>query len=675
MNRTSQPPVSVSRWRIWSVFVLLGAVLGLLATKAGHLQVALGADLKELAERQYLRRLKVGAPRGNIYDHEGVPLAVSVPAWSVYAAPRDIDDPAALARQLGPLLGKSIDKLEHKLDSERAFAWLSRRVGPDVAEQVRSMDLEGIGLRQEARRYYPNRELAGQTLGLVSVDEEGLDGIERAYEEYLRGRSILVPGLRDNRGRRIVLADGIDLDVLEGDDVHLTLDARLQHVAERVLRDTLIRHQAKSALAIVMEPGSGAIRALANAPLFNPNSPGMSKSSARRNHALSDGVEPGSVFKIVSFAAALDAGVLSPSDRIFCEDGRFQIGKHVIRDAHKAGWLNAAEVFSQSSNIGTIKIAQRVGEKRFREVIQAFGFGEKPGLGLVGESGGRLPEQARWGDVRMATISFGHGLLVSPLQLASAVATVANGGVRVPPRILEKVTSPTGEVVKLPRSDTERRVIREEAAKTLATIMSGVVEEGGTGTLAAIRGVRVAGKTGTAEKVDPVTKRYSRELHLSSFVGFAPADDPAIVAVVMVDEPRGDTVFGGSVAGPAWRAIVEAALIEEGILTATALDADSPAAAASGQAFEGAGAARPAPASRMADTQIEDLDSAGPLPVGAPLPRSFLGLSARQALSVGEQQGLDVHLEGTGVVVKQEPGPKTPLLPGMHVRLWLAEGV
>lgn len=690
MNRSTQPPAFVSRWRLRTVFGLLLFTWAVLVAKAGHLQLSLGDDLKNLAEKQYVRKLKVAAPRGNIYDRNGLPLAVSVPATSVYAAPRDIEDPAAVAAQVAPILGKNQRKLESRLDSERAFIWLGRRISPETAKKLQAEKPDGIGFRKESRRYYPNRELAGQILGLVSIDDEGLSGIEAAYDEYLRGRSILVPGLRDNKGRRVVVAEGVDLDILEGDDIHLTIDARLQHLTERVLREAVLEHKAKSAFAIVMEPKTGAIRALANVPLFNPNSPALTPQKARRNHALSDGVEPGSVFKMVTFAAALDQGVLKSTDRIFCEDGRFAIGKHVIRDAHKAGWLSAAEVFSHSSNIGTIKIAQRLGEKKFRHYIEAFGFGAKPGLGLVGESRGRLPKQERWGDVRTATISFGHGLLVSPLQMASAVSTVANGGLRVRPRIMERITSPTGEVVKTSSSDDSTRIISAEAAHVLTEIMSGVVEEGGTGTLAAIRGVRVAGKTGTAEKVDPVTRRYSRQLHLASFVGFAPAENPEVAVIVMVDEPKGKTVFGGTVAGPAWRTIVEAALIDAGILTANAdlaafaLQSESSSTTEAQVRETWAKLKNKSPVATRgatgegeqigADTSLkENVAKLGEVRQSSE-PLRLLGLTAREALVKSEARGVELALEGSGIVIAQEPGADEPVQNGTRIRIRLGEG-
>jgi cell division protein FtsI (penicillin-binding protein 3) len=652
-------PKVAPRWRLWAVAAVLGVGLVVLLAKAGHLQLVLGDDLRELAEKQYVRKLKVSAPRGNIYDRHGRPLAVTVPAYSVAAEPRRIEDGAAVARALAPLLELDEQKLAARLSTKRGFAWLKRRVDPSVADAVRAMDLRGISLRKESRRYYPARELAGQVLGLVSIDGDGLDGVERAFDEHLRGRAVTLPGLRDNRGRRLMLSDGVDLEVLAGNDVYLTLDARLQHVAERALLDAVGRWNAKGAWAVVLEPQTGRVLALANVPLFNPNDPGEGASGARRNRAISDAPEPGSVFKIVSFAAALDVGGLKPEDNVFCEDGRIKIGRYVIRDTHPAGWLTAREVFSHSSNIGTIKITQRTGEQKFRDTISRFGIGEAPGLGLVGETRGRVPKQGRWGDVRTATVSYGHGVMVSALQMASVVATVANGGTRVQPRLLERVSSPAGDAVVLGETPPGVRVISEETSRVLTDIMSGVVREGGTGQRANIRGIDVAGKTGTAEKVDPTTGRYSRELHVSSFVGFAPATDPKVVAVVVVDEPQG-RVYGGSTAGPAWRAIVEAALVDSGVLT----EAEAPTVAGTPVA-----AVTPAATGPAAAPILEDVVASASSPSVEGAAARFVGLTARQAVVLAEQSGVEVRLLGTGRVVEQTPAPGEPVVEAIELQL------
>ena len=616
------------RWRLVVVSVVLFACLGMLAMKAGRLQLKLGDDLRELAQKQYVRKLKMSAPRGNVYDRNGRPLAVSVNVSSVYAEPRRIEDPIDAALRLSVVLGKDRDTLERRLLSQRGFVWLARRVDPEIADAVSALKLRGVHLKREPRRYYPNKELAGQVLGMVSIDGEGQSGAERAFDDYLKGRSVLLPGLRDNHGRHISRAQGVDLDVLAGDDVTLTLDAGLQATAEALLVEAVEKHQARSAFAVLMDPHSGAVLVAASAPRLNPNAPSR---KAQRNRPIAETFEPGSTFKIVTFAAALEAGELDLGESIFCENGRFKLGKYTIHDAHKAGWLTGAQVFAHSSNIGTIKIAQRVGEERFRDMVGALGFGKRPGLGFVEESRGRLPRQKHWGEVRLATASFGHGLTVTAMQLAVAVSTVANGGVRVQPRLLEKVETAEGDLVTKAESDRVR-VFSQDTARKLTSIMKLVVKKGGTGTRAAIPGVEVAGKTGTAEKVDPVTHRYSNKLHTSSFVGFAPADSPRYVGVVVIDEPKG-VHAGGATAGPVWRELMQHALIADGTLTAEKLPAEKPKGHKKQRK-------EPAPRSRSSSTE----EALAPL----------LGLTVRQAIQAASAMGLEVQALGSGLVRQAE---------------------
>lgn len=663
VERPSRPP----SWRIWAVAALLCAGATALVVKAARLQLVLGEDLRGLAEDQYLRRLKVESPRGGVFDRDGKPLAVSVPAWSVYADPRRIEDKVHVAGALADALGEKRLAVLDKLATDKAFVWLARRVAPEVADRVRAADLPGIGLRKEMRRYYPGKEIAGQLLGLVGIDGDGRGGVEQLYDDHLVGRSRTLPALADNRGKKVALTTGLDLSLLDGDDVTLTIDAGLQHTAEQAVLDAVREHQAKAGFAILMDAKTGELLAVANVPLTNPNA--AEDGTARRNRAFADAFEPGSIFKLATFAAALDAGKLSPDDDVYCEEGRFQLGKHVIRDVHKEGWLTATQVLAQSSNIGTLKVAQRVGEDAFKQALQRYGFGERPGTGLVEESAGRLPKQARWGDARLATISFGHGLAVTGLQMTRFTAAIANGGVLPKPVLLKHVESGAGDVVARPDVGAGTRVMSEHAARTLARMMKAVTEPGGTGTPAAIPGVATAGKTGTAEKVDPITKRYSRELNLSSFVGFAPVEEPAVVALVVIDEPRG-AHFGGLTAGPAWRRIVEAALLQRGLL---GTDVARAAPAGTGDVEEAPAAAKSASAVaplREAPASLEDAAPyatpggraqgalAGPS-AGRPVaddagPLDVVGKSAREAIRAAEQRGLVASLEGSGVVVDQK---------------------
>lgn len=690
----------VPRWRVAAVFGLLGACLFTLVVKAGRLQLVLGDDLRSLAENQYLRRVQLAAPRGDITDRHGRPLAVSVPAWSVSARPALVEDKPGAAQGLAAALGVDARRILTSLESGKKFVWLKRRAPGDVAEAVRALAIPGIELKQEMRRSWPQKTAAGQLLGLVDVDGKARGGAERAFDESLQGRASSGAALADNKGDRIALpldAGGgeLDLDLLEGDDVALTIDLAIQHEAEEALATALKEHGAKAGWAVALDARSGAVLAVANAPAYNPNVPDVERS---RNRAVADAFEPGSIFKIATFAAALDAGVLKADDRIFCENGRYQLGKHVIHDTHKAEWLTATEVFQHSSNIGTLKIAQRVGEDGMKAALMRYGFGARTGTGLLDESPGRLPPDGRWGDARLATVSFGHGLLVTALQMASFVQAVANDGVRKAPYLLERATSSTGEVVLTPPVDDGEAIMSVEAARTLTGIMTSVAREGGTGTLAAIPGVEVAGKTGTAEKVDPVTRRYSRDLHLSSFIGFAPADEPRVVAVVILDEPQTQH-FGGVVAAPAWRRIVERALVEEGVLgTATLAKGRGEARAApevlrqkdtTGGKSEAdrQGPKALAAAAREGGTLVEVGEGGEGGDVGeaargrngragaAPVALDLRGLGARAALREAEKAGVELRLSGSGLVVKQEPAPGKPIAAGSEVKVVLASHV
>lgn len=643
-SREARRPVPAARWRVWVVVAAIVVGFTGVLWKSARLQLVLGDDLRGLAEEQYLRKVTVTAPRGAVLDREGRQLAVSLPAWSVFAEPRRIVDVAGTAERIATAMGVSAAEITKKIDNKRAFVWIERRVAPDVADRVKELDLPGVGIRKEWRRSWPNKQLAAQVLGAVDIDGAGRGGIEQALDDRLAGRTTRLDAFADNKGDRIAVLDGddgvFDLAALAGDEVVLTIDLPLQQAAEEILEVTRATFDAKSAWAIVLDAKTGAIRAAAQSPAFNPNT----GEGDARNHGIADAIEPGSIFKIATFAAALDAGVVQQTDLIDCENGRYQLGRHTIHDTHKSGVITVRDVFKESSNIGTLKIAERVGEDRFREAVTRFGFGARPGTGLLDESAGRLPKQARWGQTRLATISFGHGLMVTSLQMASLLQAVANGGVRHRPWLVERVQAANGTIIDEHQPDGGERVMREAAARELLSIMESVVEPGGTGTLAAIPGVRVAGKTGTAEKVDPVTGRYSKELHLSSFLGVAPADDPQVVAVVMVDEPHG-VVFGGQTAGPAWRAIVERALVKDGAAGAAALET----------AFLDV---KKQKGSKPALVEVTDAKATEPAPGTMP---ELRGASARHALRALAELDVEVVITGHGRVVGQAPPAGEPI--------------
>jgi cell division protein FtsI (penicillin-binding protein 3) len=647
-----QRPAKVFRWRFWTVVVVIAVGFVGVLWKSARLQLVLGEDLRGLAEEQYLRKVTVTAPRGAVLDREGRQLAVSLPAWSIFAEPRRIIDAPATAERIAAALQVPVEDVRRKIENKRAFVWIERRIAPDAAERVKELDLPGVGVRKEWRRSWPNTHLAAQVLGAVDIDGAGRGGIEQALDDRLAGRTTRLDAFADNKGDRISVLDNdegiFDLGALAGDEVVLTIDLPLQQAAEEILEVTRATFGAKSAWAIVMDAKTGALRAIAQSPAFNPNT----NQGDARNHGVADAIEPGSIFKIATFAAALDANVVQPTDLIDCENGRYRLGRHTIHDTHKSGVITVRDVFKESSNIGTLKIAERVGEDRFKEAIRRFGFGSRPGTGLLDESAGRLPQQARWGQTRLATISFGHGLMVTSLQMASLLQAIANGGVRHRPWLVERVQAANGVVIDEHRVDGGERVLSADAARRLLAIMESVVEPGGTGTLAAIPGVRVAGKTGTAEKVDPVTGRYSKELHLSSFLGVAPADDPQIVAVVVVDEPHG-VVFGGQTAGPAWRAIVERALVKDGRAGAAQLET----------AFLNVKQQR---ANAATLVEVSEHKSAEVTPGTMP---DVHGQSARRALATIASLGVEVVLTGHGLVRDQVPAPGQPVTDPVRLTL------
>jgi cell division protein FtsI (penicillin-binding protein 3) len=646
MKRDAPRPVPAQRWRVYVVFGVLAVGFGGVLWKSARLQLWLGDDLRQLAEEQYLRKVTVTAPRGHVVDKDGRTLAVSLPAWSVFAEPKNIVDVEATAQKIADALGQPAASIFAKINNERAFVWIERRVSPEIADKVRALDLPGVGTRKEWRRAWPNKELAAQVLGAVDVDGRGQGGVEQALDDRLTGKTARLSALGDNKGQRIAVVDDnapvFNPDTLAGDDVVVTLDLPLQQAAEEILARTAETFHAKAAWALFLDAKTGAIRVAAQSPGFNPNLQ-SGAGGDRRNHAFADAIEPGSIFKVATFAAALDAGVVGPHDLIDCENGKFQLGKHTIHDTHKAAVISATEVFAASSNIGTLKIAQRLGEDRFREALTRYGFGARPGTGLHDESAGRLPKQARWGEARTATVSFGHGLLVTSLQMASLVQAVANDGLQKRPYLIERVLGPDGVVVEEHQDDAGERLMSPAAAATLRTIMEAVVQEGGTGTLAAIPGMRVGGKTGTAEKVDPNTGKYSRQMNLSSFVGFAPFDNPQLVGIVVVDEPKG-VVFGGQTAGPAWRAIMERALLPQGHLGTATL-------AAQETLKKGLLAAKK---QKAEVAPVVDVGSEGAAVAKAGVP-DVRGLSARAAIKAAAAAGFDVQLSGSGLVVAQDP--------------------
>ncbi|MFA6956087.1 MAG: penicillin-binding transpeptidase domain-containing protein [Thermoanaerobaculia bacterium] len=610
----------------WSI-----VVVGRLA----QVQILRHDDYVAKAARQQERTIELSPVRGSILDTRGRILAESVPAYSIYADPQAIADRRDAAKKLAAIKGLGLTRaqLEQKLKADSEFAWIARQVDDDVAHDVRKLELAGIYSLEEHVRAYPKGRLAASVLGFVNVDGGGLSGAELAFEPSLGGRAGRVTVLRDaRRGVYLVGGEGKNAPV-DGVSVELTIDEVIQYIAESELAAAIESSRAASGSVVVMDPNTGAILALASLPDFDPNRFRDFSKNAWRNHAIQDLYEPGSTFKIITGAAGLEEGRVTPSQVIDCEQGFIEIAGIRIREhgGHKYGYLTFEEVMAHSSNVGAIKVGLSVGPEAFYRRVTSFGFGSKSGIDLPGEGNGILRAPKKWSKLTNAVMSIGQEIAVTPLQIARATAAIANGGMLVTPHVLSRVVDREGNVVKEYEPPSATRVISEKNAAVLNEILKGVVANG-TGKRAALEDHMVAGKTGTAQKAE--NGRYSPDKTIASFVGYVPADRPRLVILVVVDEPTIGQ-YGGEIAAPAFKKIAEATLrymrVEPSI-PGRNLDVDAPVIRAS---------ARPAPPATPKG-QVPDLR----------------GLDARDAIAAATAAGLRVRTSGEGVVATQslEPG-------------------
>ncbi len=539
-------------------FALLAFGL-VLAGRLVHLQIIQHDHLVAQSEKQYLRTVEITSGRGNIYDRNRNQLAINIQVESVYADPKSIVEKTATARILARTLGLSPGAVLKKLNSNRHFVWIKRKSEMNAVEKLKQLDLVGVGFITETKRYYPKRKLAASTLGFVGLDNQGLAGVEHFHHAVLKGnpqRSVLE---KDARGRFLwTTANAHELNKGKR-DVVLTLDEVIQFIAERELGRQVREYQAKSGLAIVMDPYTGAVYALASAPEFNPNNYRAYPREIWRNDAVASAYEPGSIFKPIVAAAALEEGLAGPDDIFFCENGSFRVGRSRIGEAagHQFGWLTLSNIIAKSSNIGAIKIAQGLGKSRFFDYIQKFGFGGKLGIDLPGEATGKLRNLSQWSGLSLASISFGHEISVTPMQMVSAISAIANGGVLIRPRLTRAILK-NGTLEKTFEPEGIQTVLSESTSRQMINILKSVVKNG-TGARAAIPGFEVAGKTGTAQKIDPATQTYSKTKYLASFIGFVPADAPRLVILVMIDEPQ-KSYWGSEVAAPVFQKIARKTL-------------------------------------------------------------------------------------------------------------------
>lgn len=535
-----------SSMRIVYVSALMAMAFLLMAARLFYIQVLKHDEFLTRAKAQYERFLLIEPQRGTIFDRNMKELAMSIEIDSLYLNPKEIEQPRETVKKLSKIVNTDKSKLLKNIKENRNFVWVKRKIGPRQARRIKESDIEGTGFIKEHKRFYPKKSLAGHVIGFVGTDNKGLEGLEYFHDQSLRGESMQILIERDALGRDIYS----DIDSkfpLIGYDLILTIDEVIQYIAEKELRRQIIETEAKGGMIIVMEPHSGEVLALAEFPSFNLNNFAEYDPDVWRNRAVTDGYEPGSTFKIIEAAAALEEGRAKREKLIFCENGKIEVGGVTIRDHEKYGWLTFEEVVKKSSNIGAIKISQGLGEKVFYDYIKRFGFGEKTGIDLPGEVPGLVRPLKEWSRVSVGAISIGQEILVTPVQLINAMSAIANGGILVKPRVL-KAVSYRGSILKETEREEIRRVISHDTSREMVRILKGVVKEG-TGNLAAVSGFSVAGKTGTAQKFDKKLKAYSEDKYLASFVGFVPAENPQLTILVIIDEPK-DIFWGGRVAAP-----------------------------------------------------------------------------------------------------------------------------
>jgi cell division protein FtsI (penicillin-binding protein 3) len=549
------------------ITVLAAACLawaGCMGYRLIDLQFCRAGEMRGLARKQQEQIITLDARRGLLYDRRGRELAMSIEVDSVYANPAEIEDPARTAAALAPALGMdraAIPPLTAKLSGEKLFVWVRRKVDPEVRAAVEALQLEGIGFAREHKRFYPHGRLAAHVLGWVGMDNKGMDGLELALDGKVRGHDGQVFALRDARRKSFLKVT--KREPVPGNSVVLTIDETIQHIAERELSQAIEDTGALSGSAVVMDPASGDILALANEPTFNPNRASDTPDENRKNRAIVDAYEPGSTFKVITMAVALEKGLVRPGEMFDCQNGAIRVAGATIHDHKPFGLLSATEILEKSSNVGVIKIGLRLGESDFYDYIRRFGLGSKTGIELPGEARGLVREPKDWSGVSQATISFGQEISVTPLQLVTAIATVANGGVLQPPRIVLKELSPSGGTIAETAPRPAKRILEQSTVETLRRMMITVVDTG-TAKAARVPGYAIAGKTGTAQKIGP-DGRYSANHYVASFVGFVPAGKPRLTILVVLDEPRGSMYHGGDIAAPVFKRIAVPALRHLGV--------------------------------------------------------------------------------------------------------------
>ena len=647
------------KFRVCTVLAIFLVLFVALFSRAFQLQILSGKELKARAQQQHVKTLPMLPERGIIFDRNGEKLAASVMMDSICANPSKIRDPKTFATQMATLLDMDRDVILKRISGKKNFCWIARRVSPEKAKSIEFIKGDAVFIVKEPQRIYPNGELAGQILGFVGTDSDGLEGLEIKYDKYLKGTSQTLVWSRDAKGHwlypRVEKASASQ----ERDaavNLVLTIDSRMQYLVENQLKAAVLSKEAKGGYAIAMNPKTGEILALANQPSFDPNFYSKAKPGNAKNRAISDCFDPGSTFKPFLMAAALEEKVVRENDHIFCENGNYQVANRVIHEAQKKGHgtLSVREIMKYSSNIGCVKISEKLGKEKFYGYIKNFGFGAKTGIEMYGESPGLLRPVNAWSRVDTSTIAFGQGISVTAVQLLSAISAIANQGVLMKPYLVRALVDKDGKVIEQFSPTVVRSVISPKTAQIVTSFMTGVVQDDdGTGRNARITNLIVAGKTGTSQKFDFSRGAYSSQKVRTSFIGFFPAKDPQIAMLISLDEPQRDK-SGGAAAAPVFKKVGEQ------MLTCFKSYVRDPALFAQ----EKKSFSHPSQIKLVSATHtIEDILQKSSRTYGedeSVIP-NFQGMSVRDVLKKARERGIELKIQGSGWAVSQAPQPGVPI--------------
>jgi len=647
--------------RIYGVVIFMVVWASVIGARLYFLHVVHSADYKQRAERQQQRTLELSPRRGNIYDRNGNELAVSIKVDSLFAVPDEIMDAEKTAKKLSSVTGIPRKDLLEKLNSQRSFVWVKRKLNGAQASAIREAKLPGLYFEKEDMRYYPKRELASHILGYVDIDEKGLGGLEYRYNDSIRGDAGRILVMTDARGHRF---NSVEQPVEPGANLITTIDENIQYIVEKEIKAAVEQLRPKGVSAIVMDPRSGEILGMGNYPSFNPNEYARYGAESWVNRAVSHTYEPGSTFKIVTTASALEEGLADPNELIDCQMGSINVFGRIVHDHKKFGLLTVTQIIEKSSDVGAIKLALRVGNERFADYIGRMGFGKPTSVDLPGEERGLAKPASRWTKSSIGSIAMGQEIGVTPLQIVRMVSTVANGGILYRPYVVKRVQHPEKGVL----SETEvhgERVLSSDTAAKLRDMLEVVVTDG-TATSGKLEGYTAAGKTGTAQKID-ATGHYSRTAHVASFAGFAPASNPVISVIVMVDEPVYGQHHGGQVA-PVFKRIAEQ------VLRYMSVPPDVPSYAPQYTVKEPPKPRQQAPAKREAAPALVQVSTSARSfgesdTIGDITVPDFRGKSLRQVTEESMKTGFRLQSIGSGAAVEQAPPPGSSLPLGARVQV------